>query len=281
MTPEEYLDALLTLPNIDDELYPQISRDGKWMAWTWFQVGPAADVFAAPTDGSVPPLRLTDTPDGTYLVSWAPDSRAVIVAQDQDGNERDQLFRIELDRPLEMIPLTEAAPEYYIQGGQLHPNGTWLVYAANFDVVTGQEIEATWVYRHDLETGARVPLAKAEKAVRMQPKLSPQGTHVLYNRKDLHPAGYQTWLVGIDGQGDRELLNFGAAVRSVASWHPDGEQILVQVDTPTHRKIGLTHLDGRAIRWLVDDPSRDIETAYIPWGSETLVVVENLLVHML
>jgi len=58
MTIEEYLDALLTLPNIDDDLIPKVSPDGKWVAWTWFRMGPTADVFAAPTDGSVAPIRL-------------------------------------------------------------------------------------------------------------------------------------------------------------------------------------------------------------------------------
>jgi dipeptidyl aminopeptidase/acylaminoacyl peptidase len=275
MTPEEYLDALLTLPNMEDDLLPQVSREGKWIAWTWFGVDPASNVFATPTDGSAAPIRLTDTPDNTYLVSWTPDSRAVIVAQDKDGNERDQLLRIDLDQPLKMIPLTEANPNYYIQGGQLHPNGKWLVYAANFDVSTGEEIEETWLYRHDLETGEQVPLAKPQKAVRMTPKLNPQGTHILYNRKDLHPNGYQTWLVDIEGQHDRELLNFGAKVRTYASWHPDGKQILVMVDTPTHRKVGLIHRDGGEIRWLLDDPALDIETAYIPYNSDQVVVVEN------
>jgi dipeptidyl aminopeptidase/acylaminoacyl peptidase len=276
MMPEEYLAALLTLPNIDDDLIPIVSPDGKWVAWTWFQVGPAADVFVTSTDGSTAPIRLTETTDNTYLISWAPDSRAVLVVQDEDGNERDQIFRIDLERPFKMIPLTEARPNYFIQGGQLHPNGKWLVYAANFDVASGAEIEETWVYRHDLESGERQVLAKPQKAVRMVPQLNRQGTHILYNRKDLHPAGYQTWLVDIEGQNDRELFNFGNEVKTYASWHPDGEQILVMAETPTHRRLGLAHIDGRKIRWLLDDPARDIEAAYIPFGSRAIAVIENI-----
>jgi len=276
MTPDEYLVALLSLPNIDDDLTPMVSPNGKWVAWTWFQVGPAADVFAAPTDGSAPPIRLTETPDNTYLISWAPDSRTVLVVQDEDGNERDRIFRIDIERPLLMIPLSEAQPNYFIQGGQLHPNGKWLVYAANFDVATGAEIEETWVYRHDLESSKRLPLAKPQKAVRMAPQLNRQGTHILYNRKDLHPAGYQTWLVDIEGQNDGELFNFGDDVKTFASWHPDGEQILVMIETPTHRRLGVTHIDGRPIRWLLDDPACDIEAAYIPFGSQKIAVVENI-----
>ena len=97
MNTEQYLDALLTLPAI---YHPLVSRDLKWVAWTWFRMGPAADVFLAPTDGSQPPIRLSETPENTYLVSWVPDNSAVIVAQDKGGNERDQLFRIDLNNPI-------------------------------------------------------------------------------------------------------------------------------------------------------------------------------------
>jgi pimeloyl-ACP methyl ester carboxylesterase len=276
MTPEEYLDAILTLPDISD-YNPKVSPDGSWVAWTWFQVGPAADVFAVPADGSIAPIRLTETPDNTILVSWTPDNRGVIVEQDKDGNERAQLFRIDLERPLEMVPLTEAEPDYYIRGGQLHPNGRWLVYAANFDITTGEEIEEAWVYRHDLQTGARIPLAKPLKSCYSVPQLNLQGTHILYFRKDLHPAGYQTWLVDIDGREDREILNFGPEVKTYAQWFPDGQRALIWAETPTHRRLGVWELASAKIRWLLDDPDRDIETSFVPHGTDQAVVVQNQL----
>jgi len=202
----EFLEPLLSLPTL---YAPKISWDGKWAAWTWFRAGPLADVHAAPTDGSTPPVRLTETSQDTLLVSWTPDSPAVLVSQDRDGDERAQLFRVDLARPGAMHPLTGPAPDYFLRGGQLHPNGRWLVYGANFDVATGQEIESTWLYRHDLETGGRKPLSCPERGCYYEPELNEQGTHILYNRNDLHPAGYQVWLVDVEGREDREILNFG------------------------------------------------------------------------
>ena len=274
MTPEEYLDALLSLPDMSD-LRPRVSRDGRWVAWTWFHTGPAANVYVAPTDGSTPPIRLTDTPEDTYLVSWTPDSRAVLVEQDKSGNERAQLFRVDLERPLAMTPLTEADPNFYLRGGQLHPNGHWLVYAANFDAATGQEIEPTWVYRHDLERGARIPLAKPQKGGYIAPELNTLGTHILYPRYDLHPAGRQIWLVDIEGREDREMLNFGPDVKTYARWFPDGQRALVMAETKTHRRLGIWDLATQDLRWLLDDPSRDIEDAFVPYGSSHIVIVVN------
>lgn len=267
----EYMDLLLSLPRMHG---PEVSRDGRRVAWTWWGLGPAADVYAAPTDASSPPLRLTDTTDDSVFVSWTADSRALLVAQDKDGNERARLFRADLARPCEMVSLTEPEPNYYLRGGQLHPNGRWLVYGANFDVSTGREIEPTWVYRHDLETGERQPLARPVKAGSSHPRLNAPGTHVLYTRKDLHPAGVQVWLVDIEGREDREILNFGPDVKVRASWFPDGRRVLVLAETQTHRRLGVWDLADRSLQWLIDDRDRNIENAFVPHGSSRIVVLE-------
>ena len=44
-------------------------------------------------------MRLTDTPDNTIGISWTPDSAALIVGQDHEGDERVRLFRVDLPAP--------------------------------------------------------------------------------------------------------------------------------------------------------------------------------------
>lgn len=271
LTPNDYLDSLLTLP----KLYGgSVSRDGKWVAWIWMGVGEAIDVYAALTDGSAPPIQLSQTTQNTSMVSWLPGSDGVIVAQDQDGNERYRLFRIYLNNPNVFEPLTEKSPNYYIRGGQMHPNGKWLVYAANIDFQTGQEIEATWVYRHDLQTGERKALAQPTKGAYYFPLLNSTGTHILYNRKDRDSAGYQLWLVDIEGETDREIYSGGDDKKVYGSWLPDGKQVLIRAETETHFKVGILDLETGVIRWLIDDPNRYIEGAYVPIGSNQIVVSE-------
>jgi dipeptidyl aminopeptidase/acylaminoacyl peptidase len=267
---DQYLDALLSLPSLVD---PAVSRDGRWVAWTWFRAGPTADVYAAPTDGSQPPIRLTETSENARLVGWTPDSRAVLVEQDEGGDERMQLFRVALEAPLRLEPLTAPHPNYFLRGGELHPNGRWLVYGANVDE-SEREIEPTWIYRRDLVTGERRILARPQKPGSLAPKLSPSGDHVLYPRMDLHPAGRQYWLVDIEGLGDREILNFGAEVKVSASWFPDGERVLVLAETPTHRKLGVWRPADGSLRWLLDDAARNLEQAFVPFGSDQIVAVE-------
>jgi hypothetical protein len=118
LTDDQILEGLLTLPAL---VGARVPPGGRRVAWTWYRTGPAADVYAAPTNGSRPPVRLTDTPHDTYVTSWTPDSRAVIVSQDRDGDERAQLSRIDLHQAGDMQPLTEPSPSFFLRRGQLHP----------------------------------------------------------------------------------------------------------------------------------------------------------------
>jgi dipeptidyl aminopeptidase/acylaminoacyl peptidase len=265
------LEALLSIPAL---FGPCVSPDGKWVAWSWSRLGPSADVFAAPTDGSQPPLRLTETVEGdTMVVSWTSDSDAVLVSQDNDGDERVRLFLVRLADPGVMEPLTSARPNYYLRGGQLHKDGRWLIYAANLDAESGEEIETDRLYRHDLHTDERLVLARPEKGSIHWPELNPQGTHVLYPRNERHPAGQQIWLVDIDGHKDHEILNFGPQNKVSASWFPDGRRVLFIADAESYRRLGVWSMDEESVCWLVEDPTRNIEYSFVPPNGGPVVVV--------
>jgi dipeptidyl aminopeptidase/acylaminoacyl peptidase len=268
---EAYLDALLSLPDLRN---PQVSRDARWVAWDWLNAGPASNVFAVPSDGSSGPLQLTNTPEQTFLVSWAPDSQSLVVRQDRGGNERFQLFRVDLVRPGVMVPLTPADPPYFLRGGELHPNGRWLIFAANYDFAAKQVIEPTWIYRLDLVTGEYKLLARPQRPGFIWPLLSPAGDHILYNRVDRHPAGRQVWLVDTEGRSDREIFSLGDEFKVAASWFPDGRRVLIQADVRTHRKLGVWDLPSERIYWLIDDPTRNIENACVPFRSHLVLVHE-------
>jgi dipeptidyl aminopeptidase/acylaminoacyl peptidase len=265
------LDTLLSIPAL---FGPRVSPDGKWVAWSWSRLGPAADVFAAPTNGSQPPLRLTETVEGdTMVVSWSSDSDAVLVSQDNDGDERVRLFRIRLAEPGVMELLTAASPNHYLRGGQLHKDGRWLIYAANLDAESGEEIETDRLYRHDLQTGGKMVLARPKKGSILWPELNRRGTLVLYSRNDLHPAGQQVWLVDIDGLEDREILNFGPRIKVSASWFSDGRRVLFVAEAESYRRLGVWSMDEKSVRWLLEDPTRNIGYSFVPPNGGPVVVV--------
>jgi dienelactone hydrolase len=263
------IDALLALPVMGRAV---VSPDGRLVAWSWYRKAPAADIYLAPTDGTAAPRRLTATPNDTVLVAWAPDSASLIVAEDRGGDEHVQLFRLSLDET--MTPLTEASPPFFARGGELGPSGRYLVFAANLDPATGAAIEASWVIRQNLADGTRRVLARPAKPHSFRPLLSKNGRQILYSRRDRDPAGTQIWLVDIDGKGDREILDFGAAVKASASWFPDSRRAVVIAETATHKRLGIYDTADGALRWLIDDRGRAIESAHVPDRGGRVVVTE-------
>ena len=256
----DMLDALLQMPRI---FGAQISPDGRWVAWSWMGVGENIDVFAAPLDGSQPPLRLTENGEETVLASWLPDSSGVLVAQDTGGDERVGLYRVDLAQPGTMTALTDPTPNYFLRGGEIAPDGRTLIYAANIDLTSGEEIEQICVIRHDLATGERGEITRPEKGGYIVPNLSPDGRLVLYNRKDRHPSGVQLWLCGVDGSGDREIVSAGDDKKAFGLWMPDSRRIIVLTETATHMRVGIYDTVSGETRWLIDDPARTIAGAMI------------------
>jgi dipeptidyl aminopeptidase/acylaminoacyl peptidase len=276
MNNETFLHQLMTLPTV---LEARQSPDRRWVAFTWYRIHENIDVFLVPSDGSQPPIPLTHTPEATELVSWTPDSQAVIVAEDHDGDEFSCLFRVNIEQPEVMLPLTEDRPPYFIRGGMLHPDGVNLFYGANNDFDADKVIEPTYVYRHNLETGERIALARPLAANWTVPELNLQGTHLIYPRRDLHPAGRQYWLVDVEGRQDKEILNFGDQVKVFADWHPDGEHIVFVSESAgrgpqDHFSLGVYHWPSETLRWLVDDPNRSIEGAWVT--RDGMVVVDEM-----
>ena len=273
---EVFLDALLTVPAIYGQ---RISKDSKYVAYTWKNVNPNLDVFLIPTDGTAQPAALTETPEATFIVNFAPDSRSVIVGEDKDRNERVRLFEVRIDEPKRMMPLTEENPPFFLRGGALHPNRKWLVYGANYDAEKKQEIESTWIYRHDLKMEEKLVLAKPKKPAWVYPQLNNPGTYVLYNRKELHPKGDQFWLVDIRGEEDIETLNFGPKAKVQAVWLPDGRKVGFITDTKNgkaqkHYSLGIYDIGTGETDWLIDDPQRNIERIHSPINGHHLVVLE-------
>jgi dipeptidyl aminopeptidase/acylaminoacyl peptidase len=264
------VEALIALPEM---LAPSVSPDGRWVAWTWLGRDPVACVYVAPTDGSAAPRRLTAGPDDAAVESWSADSRQLILALTDGGDEKVRLHVVAVEGGVAPRLLSDPAPGYFIIGGDLHPNGRWLVYAANTDD-DGKAIEATRIHRQDIETGERLVLARARGPAYSRPRLNRPGTHVAYGRSDLHPAGQTLWLVDIEGKRDEEIVTLADLDRISASWSPDGGQLVVLHETTDRARVGLWRLSDRRVHWLIDDARRNIESAHWPHGSAEILVGE-------
>jgi dipeptidyl aminopeptidase/acylaminoacyl peptidase len=267
---DPFLDRLLGLPTLYGAT---LSPDGTQLALIWGKLGPTAQLWLQPADGSQPPRCLiNDKWDCDYVI-WSRDGSSIIVGQSLDGDERISLLQVFPDGRATRR-LTPEEPDYYIHGGQLLGCNRRLVYAANRDPETGEEIEESVVYVHDIESGKLTALARTEKAAFCWPLVSPDDALVLYERKDRHPAGYQLWLADLAGSFDREIINLGDDVKVDGAWSPDGKHIVLAADAKEGRRIGLWHRADETIEWLIDDPRRNPEDAHWLKRSPYLLVEE-------
>lgn len=268
-----YLDALLSLPLLNTV---KVSYDKAWIVWSWSNIGPAEQVYLTLLDSQDKIHKIpSPSSENNWVVSASPDSKSFIIGQDQGGDERVQLFLIKIANLKERIPLTESSPDYFLRGGSLHPKNQLLFYGANYDFEKEKEIEPTLVYRHDLKTQEKRVLARPLEPIYTEPELNFQGTHILYSRGDLDPSGGQIWMVDVEGKEDREILNFGSKDKVFASWLPDGERVIFLAEKKKHRAVGLLVLKNNKVIWLIDDPTRNIEAAFVPHNSEYAVIIEE------
>ena len=268
---DAFLDRLLDVPNL---IAPSISPTGLVAAWAWGRRGTASETFLRSTTEEIEPVRLHGNDEDVVLQSWRADGTEFLLSVTKDGTERVRLLRAIIAN-LAPTPLIEAQPNYYISGGELDPQGRWLFFGANLDPDTKKESEVSYVYRQDLADGQRMVLARPKRPNRPRPMVNAAGTHVLYSRKDRHPAGRQYWLVDVDGKNDREILNFGDDVEITARWTPSGQQVIVMADSGTHRRVGLWILDGGLIHWFFDDPQMQIEDVLVPGNSGSMILTEG------
>lgn len=245
------LDSLMSLPTIG---LVKVSPDKKHLAMSISRIQENYDVFLKCIDSTGDLTALTKTPEITSVIDWAPDSKSILVGEDKARNERITLYRVYLDSPGEMNPVTEIEPNFFMRGGYFGPRGDFIAYSVNYDYDTKKETETFRIVVQDLESGSRTVIARPDKPAYMTLSVDPNGRYILYSRSDEDPSGEQWWIASIDGNEDREILNFGPKAKVSASWTHDG-RVLFDTDTLDGIRhdfvgIGLYDIASSETQWV-------------------------------
>ena len=266
----DFLDQLLSIPRIIGT--PRVSPDGKYIAFNWANVNENVDVFVVPVDGAEPPVPLTNTRQATILRSWAPDSQSVIVAEDTDRNERYTLYRVDLETK-ERTAITEENPSFFLRGGEISSKTSELFFAANYDFNTNKTIEATWIWKQDLETGARELVTTTERPLFLVPQLNSTGTHLLFtNSTTSSPSGRQIWLTDLKDNSSKEILSFGEKAKCSGSWLPNGKDIVFTTDDLGYIRVGVFNIETEKISWIAEDAKQLVSSARASQFGDKLII---------
>jgi dipeptidyl aminopeptidase/acylaminoacyl peptidase len=113
---------------------PRPSPDGKWVAAS--VVEPAydsadqrSDLWIVPSDGSLPPRRLTYTKAPESDAAWSPDSRRLAFTTRRDGDEVGQIYALDVAAGGEAIRLTALSTG--ARSPQWSPDGRSILFASN------------------------------------------------------------------------------------------------------------------------------------------------------
>lgn len=245
------LESLMNIPSIGSyEVSPKKSH----LALSISRIHENYDVFLMAIDEPGVLTPLTNTPEVTVVEDWDPESKSVLVGEDKARDERVTLYRVFIDDPEKMIPVTEAKPNFFLHGGEFSPREDFIVYAVNYDYDTKRETETFRVIVQDLESSSKYVIARPDRPTYLTPFVDPNGRYVLYNRADEDPSGTQWWVASVDGNEDREILNFGPKAKVDADWTHDG-RVLFDTDTIDGVRhdsvgIGLYDISSGMIQWL-------------------------------
>ncbi|UCE13381.1 MAG: S9 family peptidase [Candidatus Heimdallarchaeota archaeon] len=248
----EFLDELMNLPTVYKALR---SPDGELVALNVLNLHSNLDIFFTKAENPQALVPLTNTKELTVFYQWWPDSTSILLGQDTGRNERITLYQVFVNQPEIMNPLTELTPDFYLRTPSVSPNGKVLYYFANYDFSKNTETEISYLFRHNLGDNKPEAIAFPDKPAYNMAFLSLKGSHLLYNRSDIHPGGDQWWIINSDGTQDREILNFGDEAKVQASWHPDSENIVFVTDSFNGERLktrltGLCSIKNESFEWI-------------------------------
>jgi Tol biopolymer transport system component len=222
--------ALTTLPG--QELYPSLSPDGKYVAFTW--TGPRqdnTDIYVQQI-GAGAPLRLTDDPRSDYNPVWSADGRWIAFLR---GNPATPLGRSR--RELRLIaPLggpERTLGEVSVQ--EITDNPVYLTWCADSrclivtDMVGEGRPDALFVV--SIETGDKRQLTNPQPPAiaDTNPSLSPDGESLLFLRRttwargELHVLPVHT---DMTAAGEARHIAVSGPLPETAAWISKGDEIL-------------------------------------------------------
>ena len=229
------------------------SADGNWAFWTLSGPTETEQVWCAAIDGSTPPKQLTHGTDHFDIRDVSADGARILLSQSVNANEHDHL--VLLDRHSgKLTQLTPTQSTHYLYGGTFSADGTAIYFTANHDYDANEVAEGGWLWRQDLASGNRTCIARADSPFETGPKLSPDGSRLLWHRHEYAPAGTQLWTINTDGIAPREVLNLGPANNARGVWLDD-DRIAFVADRQGHDGFGILTLSTATQDWLAEEPA--------------------------
>lgn len=236
--------------NVRSAASPAISPDGSRVAYLSNQSG-TAQLWLISAEGGAP-RQLTRYDDRVAFAAWSPNGRTLAFAKDASGNERFQLFLLDVESGT--VTDISCRPDAIFKFGGWSPDGRQIAWASNvrnpafFDV-----------YVHTVATGESKRVHQADETLGVS-CWSPDG-RALVLRRDLSNLDNELRLLDLATGAVRVLTpHTGEADYASVCWPAGGRTLyLVSNQDSEFSHLATLDVDSGKLRFIGPDPKWDVD----------------------
>lgn len=232
------LEELARLP---DFYHPVASPTDTAIAYYYDGTG-RNELYVDHLDGA-PPTRVSDGDvprSARWWIRWRGDGETILFHRDDDGDEQNDIWEIDLDGNAR--PVVETSGQTIIY--ETTPDGNDLLYGANHE---GQMN----LYRYDRAADRSVKLTDYEQPV-WGARISPDASTIAYTTNESSDlANRDVYVADFADGGAARRLDIGeeGAETEVRDWHPTDDLLLIADNTTDTPRPGVVDLATDEVTW--------------------------------
>lgn len=183
---------------------------------------------------------------------WDRDDRRIIFGKDNDGDEKHELFAIDVEGgAVTQLTHEDGAVEQHPL--QFSPDNAWLAMMTNKSLPeTPHQPGQINIWKMRADGSEYQPLTR-HLFPAFNGVWSPDGAWVAYttNEDSTNLKNQDGYLVRADGSEERRVLHVrDGSQDELVDWHPDGRRLAVTSDASGTPRAGILSLDNGAVQWL-------------------------------
>jgi dipeptidyl aminopeptidase/acylaminoacyl peptidase len=250
------LDTLLRIPSVDtDGEGFHISPDGRRLAFSWNKTGQWQIYLTGLEDNR--PTQITEGTESSVSPRFSPDGKHLAYAQDYQGDEKFDIFLVDLDSK-ETRNITLNTAEAILPFIRWSPDAGKIAFASNR---SGKYSVYSMPY-----TGGEPSLFCNHSYADSDPRWSPDGKWVMFTSMT---KGQDVGVFIVSAKGGEPLPlgdEGGPLDASMPSWSLDSKRVAFASTSHGMSDIGIFDLGERKVEWLTDSSHECYDPCWSPDG---------------
>ena len=266
------LETLVRLPSL---LHPKLSWKRDRFAYFWDGTGRIELYVRSTGRDDTRQLSHGEVPRSLrWMPIWDRSDRSLVFIKDVGGDERNDLFRIDVESGA-VRQLTDRPADSY--PSEFSPDNRWILMFSNLAGKGGRAQSNLW--RVPADGGAPEQLTDYAAPVSIfgfgTATWSPDGRHIAYSANESEdPRNQDVYVCYADGSNAQRVFRGRIGSRDgVAAWHPDGRRLAIVSDVSGRNRPGVLDVATEAVHWFGEGRVDEVPAEFSPDGRSLLTFV--------